>query len=252
VTAALLAGAVTLAPAAAHAERVECPADTGNAREMEQKARALFEEALRREASDPRSALEILSCIQRFADKPAVSLRLGIIAERLGNKKLAVISFERYLALAGDTAPDRTEMQQHIEQLRSQLGIVEPPPPPKPEPTPEPTVPQEQGRSATPGWLLTGGGAALMAVGGVLLLSAKSRNDDVHAIEPGTTFWNSAQAKDELDTAKREQLFGIIGLAAGAATAAVGVWWLVDSKSGVAARAKVAPDSARVDLRFAF
>lgn len=253
ITALALASALLTVAPAVRADRVECPADTGNAKEMENKGRALFEEALRREASDPRTALEILSCVQRFADKPAVSLRLGIIAERLGNKKLAVTAFERYLALAGDAAPDRKEMQEHIDQLRRQVGVKEPPPPrpePKPEPAPRPA--DEVARSATPGWILTGAGAAVMAVGGVLLLSAKKRNDDVHAIEPGTTYWNSARAKDELDTAKREQLLGTVGVVLGVATAAVGVWWVVDSSSGPAAQAQVGPDSARVNLRFRF
>jgi len=246
---------VALTPTLARAASPQCPKDTGNAREMEQKGRELFEEALRREASDPRSALEILSCVQRFADKPAVSLRIGIIAERLGNKKLAVSSFERYLALAGSAAPDRVEMMQHIEQLRMELGIA-PPPSTKPDepapPPPPPEQPKERGRDATPGWIITGAGVALIAVGGVLLVSAKNRNDDVHALEPGTTYWNSSEARDQIDAAKREQLFGIIGVAAGAVTAAVGAWWLVDAKSGTAVGARVAPGSARLDVHLAF
>lgn len=247
-------GALVFATSPALAANPECPKDTGNAAEMEQKGRALFEEALKREAADPRAALEILSCVQRFADKPAVSLRIGIIAERLGNRRLAVTSFERYLALAGDAAPDRVEMQQHIDQLRSQLGEAQPPPTPPPsEPErPPPEAPREEAKSQTPGWIVAGAGAAIMAVGAALLVSAKNRNDDVHAIEPGTTYWNSASARDELETAKREQLFGIIGLAAGAATTALGVWWIVDSSSGASARASAGPGTARVDFRVAF
>jgi len=251
----LVPALLAFSPSMARAASPECPKDTGNTKEMEQKGRALFEEALRREASDPRSALEILSCVQRFADKPAVSLRMGIIAERLGNKKLAVSSFERYLALAGSTAPDRVEMQQHIEQLRAELGMT-PPPETKPdepvEPPPPPEVPREKRRDATPGWIITGAGVALIAVGGVLLISAKNRNDDVHSIEPGTTYWNSGEARDQIDTAKREQLFGIIGVAAGAVTAAVGAWWLVDATSGTAVGARVAPGAARLDVHMAF
>lgn len=237
----------------ARAEVPACPTDTGNPRQMEQKGRALFEEALRREAADPRAALEILTCVQRIADKPAVSLRVGLIAERLGNKRLAAESFERYLALAGDSAPDRAEMTEHIRQLRSEVSAPPPPPRKEPEPGPEPTPPRPPDQpSPTLGYVTLAVGGALMIGGGLLLLSAKSRNDDVHALEAGKTYWNSPEAKGELDAAKREQTLGVVGIAAGAVAAGIGVWLVLDEKSNVAASAQLGPRASSATLRLRF
>jgi hypothetical protein len=100
------------------------PYDCGkhaNAPDRELEARSLFDEALRVERSDPQLAIEILSCARRLADKPSISLRIGTIAERLGNLELAVEGFERYLKLAGDLAPDREPMQKRIDGLREKL-----------------------------------------------------------------------------------------------------------------------------------
>jgi hypothetical protein len=238
----------------ARAELPACPTDTGNAREMERQGRALFDEALRREAADPRGALEILSCVQRIADKPAVSLRVGIIAERLGNPKLAVGAYERYLALAGDAAPDRVELGRHIESLRRSMAAQqkpEPPPaPPRQERVPAPSEPERS--SPTLGYVTLATGGLLLAGGGLFLLSAKNRSDDVHAIEPGTTYWNSPEAKGELDAAKREQTFGYIGLAAGALAAGVGAWLVLDHESGVSTSVAIGPSSTAAKLRFRF
>lgn len=237
----------------ARAEVPPCPTDTGNPREMEKKGRALFEEALRREAGDPRGALEILTCVQRIADKPAVSLRVGMIAERVGNKKLAAESFERYLALAGDAAPDRAELTEHIARLRKELSKEAPPPRPDTEPAPPPTPPAPVERpSPTLGYITLVAGGALMIGGGYFLYSAKSRNDDVHALEPGSTYWNSAEAKDEFDAAKREQTLGVIGLAAGAIATGVGLYLVLDRQSGVTAGARLGPRASTAELRFHF
>lgn len=245
--------ALLLCAGVARAEVTACPVDTGNPRQMEAKGRALFDEALRREPADPRGALEILSCVQRIADKPAVSLRVGLIAERLGNKRLAAESFERYLALAGDAAPDRAELTAHIDKLRSEIGAPTPGPRPEPEPSPTPPPPvQKDAPSPTLGYVTIAVGGALILGGGLLLLSAKSRNDDVHALEPGTTYWNSPEAKGELDAAKREQTLGIVGVAAGALATGIGLWLVLDEKSGVTATAQVGPRASSAALRVRF
>ena len=245
--------ALVLCAGVARAEVTACPVDTGNPRQMEAKGRALFDEALRREPADPRGALEILSCVQRIADKPAVSLRVGLIAERLGNKRLAAESYERYLALAGDAAPDRVELTRHIEKLRAELAQapVTPPPRPDPEPPPQPVKPQEAD-SPTLGFVTLAVGGALMIGGGYFLWSAKSRNDDVHALEPGSTYWNSPEAQGEMDAAKREQTLGVVGLAAGAVITGLGAWLILDQKRGVAATAAVSPKSSSAALRVRF
>lgn len=235
------------------AEERVCPTDTGNPREMEAKGRTLFDEALRREAADPRGALELLTCAQRIADKPAVSLRVGLIAERLGNKRLAAESYERYLALAGDAAPDRVELTRHIEKLRSALAEAPPRPPADPPPAvaPDPPVPERKS-SPTLGYVTVAAGSALLIGGGILIASAKFKSDDVHAIAPGTTFWNTPEARGELDAAKRQQTLGIVAVAAGAVAAGVGVWLLLDDQRGVSATASVGPKSSAAALRVRF
>ncbi|MBI3205307.1 MAG: hypothetical protein IT377_34650 [Polyangiaceae bacterium] len=245
--------ALLLSAGVARAEATPCPVDTGNPREMEAKGRAMFEEALRREPADPRGALEILSCAQRIADKPAVSLRVGLIAERLGNKRLAAESYERYLALAGDAAPDRVELTRHIQKLRAELAKkpVEPSPDPDPEPPPTPPKP-EPAASPTLGWVTLAVGGALMIGGGYFLWSAKSRNDHVHELEPGSTYWNSPEAQGEMDAAKREQTLGVVGLAAGAVVTGLGAWLVLDQKRGVSATATVGPRSSAAAVRVRF
>jgi hypothetical protein len=234
---------------------VECPEDTGKPKQMEQKGQALFEEALRREPADPARALELLLCVQRFADKPAVALRIGIVAERLGKTALAVASFERYLALAGADAPDRAEMQAHIERLREKLPKQTPEPraEPQPDPIPEPVIPGAEPRKRPiAGWALTAGGGVLVILGGVLLWTAKQRSDDVHDIEPGKTFWNSEEARSEHEQAKREQALGILSLALGAAAATVGVVLVATADSELSAGASASRDGVRGSLRLSF
>jgi hypothetical protein len=251
---AALIAALASATSPARAEQPVCPNDSGDAEEMERVGRRLFEEALKREENDPRGAIEILSCIQRFADKPAVSLRVGIIAEKIGNKRLAADSYERYLALAGDAAPDRSEMQERIKKLRADEPAAKPPPATAPAPvTPQPTTPPaDKGSTPTLGFIVAGVGGALLVGGGLLLYSAKKRNDDVHGLDPGKTYWNSADAKDELDTAKREQTIGFIALGLGAAATAAGIWLIVDAHGQVAATASVTPHQAGGAVRLRF
>jgi hypothetical protein len=223
---------------------------------MERKGKKLFEEALRREPADPTGALELLLCVQSFADRPAVALRIGILAERLGKTQLAMQSFERYLALAGSDAPDREEMQAHIERLRDKLPkqpeTAKPEPEPQPEPTPQPPVDTEGPKPPIAGWALAGGGGVLMIVGGVLLWTAKQRSDDVQDIESGTTFWNSEEARSEHEQAKREQTLGILSLAVGAAAATVGVVLIATAQTDLSAGASASTHGVRGSLRLRF
>ncbi|MBK7585290.1 MAG: hypothetical protein IPI67_34515 [Myxococcales bacterium] len=245
---------VALLSATVRAEVPACPSHTGNPDEMEEKGRALFEEALRREPADPRAALEILSCVQRIADKPAVSLRVGLISERLGNKRAAAESFERYLALAGDTAPDREAMLAHIATLRAEVSAARPTPREAPPEEPPPARPPKRDTQSSPtaGYVTLAAGGVLMIVGGVLLVSAKNRNDTVHDLKAGETHWNSAEAKGEIDSAKREQTLGFIGLAAGALASGIGVYLVLDKQSGVSASARVGPRSTAATLNVRF
>jgi hypothetical protein len=221
---------------------------------MERQGQRLFEEALRREPSDPRGALELLLCVQRFADKPAVALRIGTIAERLGKYELAARSFERYLALAGSAAPDREQMTEHIRNLREKIAGSRSATPAPPPPAPLPAQPAEPAGSRPPiaGWALAAGGGVLMALGGFLLWTAKQRSDDVHEIESGTTFWNSEQARSEFEQAEREQTLGILSLTLGAAAATVGVVLIVSADREVSAGASAGKGHGGATVRVRF
>lgn len=186
-------------------------------------ARATFDEAVQLEASDPEGALTRYQCASTLAMKPAIELRIGVVAERLHRDDLAIVHFERYLSLAGASAPDAASMRAHVKDLKAKREreaqaptnvpvagndgtaaspVTGPEPAPTPSPSPERT------------WIgvgLVGLGVVLGAVGGGLLLDAKSKNDDVHALPPGTV-WATDEAQGTYDAASRSQTIGIVCL----------------------------------------
>jgi hypothetical protein len=233
----------------AHAQTYDC-APHVNAPDREAEARKLFDEALGLEQAQPERALDILDCARRLADRPAVSLRIGTIAERLGKLELAIEGYERYLKLAGDLAPDRIPLQKRIDALHDKLEEREE----QADPTlgVAPIERRKQEKSPLPGYIVAGAGGVLMLVGGVFLYSAKQQNDEVHDIEPGTTFWNSEDAKDKLDGAKRSQTIGLVSLGVGAIVTGVGVYLVLDARRSISAGARVGTRSAQSYMRFAF
>jgi hypothetical protein len=220
------------------------------ASDRESEARKLFDEALRLEQSQPQRALELLGCARSLADRPAVSLRIGTIAEKLGLLEQAIEGYERYLTLAGDLAPDRAPIQKRIDTLRDELEEREA----RADPTlgVTPTTREKPAKSAVPGYIVTGAGTALMLVGGVFLYSAKRQNDDVHDVEPGTTYWNSENGKEKLESARRAQTIGLVSLGVGAIVTGVGVYLVLDARRSVSAGARVGTSSAQSWVRLAF
>lgn len=217
--------------------------------DREAEARTLFDEAIRVEQSQPEQALAILGCARQLADRPAVSLRIGTIAERLGKLEPAIEGYERYLKLAGDLAPDRAPIQKRIDALHDKLEEEEEQRDPTLVPAP---VRKKQEKSALPGYIVTGAGGALILLGGFFLYSAKQENDEVHEIEPGTTFWNSEDAREKLDGAKRSQTIGLVSLGVGAIATGVGVYLILDARRSVSAGARVGTRSAQSFVRFGF
>jgi hypothetical protein len=230
----------------AHAEgEARCPTPK-SAKERDRVSVELFDRAIAKEAADPDAALELLRCADTLADRPAIALRRGLIAERIGKNDEAITSLERYLALAGDYAPDKAEMQRHIARLKSALASPEDPAPePAPDrpPSPEPDRSRPSSRKTTAGIVTLGVSGALLVTGGVLLYSAKKKSDAVHDVDPSSrTPWQSADGEERLDAAKSQQTWGFIALGVGVLGAAAGAYLVVDAS----------PRSAFVGIRRAF
>ncbi|MBW2526157.1 MAG: hypothetical protein JRI23_18390 [Deltaproteobacteria bacterium] len=204
----------------AHAERsADCPAPSGNGRHDQERAKSLFERALKTEPSDPAQALVMLRCAEQLAPKAAISLRIGTIEERLGRYAAAADGFERYLELAGSHAPDIEPMRERIQKLRARARAQEVSQEAEPD---DDAAEPATGAQSTVGWVTGGVGIAFAVVGVALLGAAKAHSDSVHDIEPGTTAWTSDEASGTIEQAKVEQGVGIVGLVLGGALMAVG------------------------------
>lgn len=214
------------------AEPFACPSPK-TPKERDRVSVELFNRAIQKEAADPDGALELLRCADGLADRPAVALRRGLTAERVGKNDEAIVALERYLALAGDYAPDKQEMQRHIARLKSAREKPEDPEdepvpvvPADPEPGPSPKTSTKK----TAGIVTLGVGGALVVVGTVLLYSAKKKSDAVHDVDPSSrTPWQSADGEERLDAAKKQQTWGFIALGVGALGAAAGAYLIVDT-----------------------
>lgn len=206
----------------AHAAEWACAKPAEDIKLAEDAARKLFDEALALEPADPSAALDRLRCARRHADRPAIALRIGTIAERLGRIDEAIGAFEHYLELTGESAPDRAQLRARLVELSKQrdqaaatskeLG-----------PT---SANQHDGTARAAniaGWTLVGVGAALGLVGAALLAVAKQQSDDVQAIEAGSVRWDSDEARGTYEQARRNQAGGIAALALGGAALVSGV-----------------------------
>lgn len=214
-----------------------CPEPSGDASADEDSARRMFDSGLALEPSDPQGALVELHCAQKHADKPAIALRIGTIAERLGNRREAITAFEHYLELAGDSAPDRRQLSARIATLRGELEGE------RSKPVKRDAPPIEEGDQGifVAGWVLTGAGLVLAIAGGVLLSVAKEQNDEVEALQPGTVAWDSDEARGTFEAAERNQALGIVGLAVGGAMMVGGVVMSVLSRPRVRAAVTTGP-----------
>jgi hypothetical protein len=222
---------VLIAGEAKAAPTFTCPAVSDPATK-EKKARAIFEEAVQLEASDPESALVRYQCAAKLVDRPAIALRIGIVAERLHKDDVAIVAFERYLELAGTSAPDYEKMKAHVKELREKPKPSTDPPPSNTNPTnnpptngqntpgqapithdqPPPPPPAPSQTTTYVGWGLVAGGGALAIAGSVFLAIAKSKSDDVHGLAIGTQ-WASDQARGTYESATQSNTIGIVLLA---------------------------------------
>ena len=114
---------VALTLAAPVAAEAPCErASEVDASQHESRARVLFEEAIGIEASKPEEALHLLRCADLLAERPAIKLRIGTLAERLEQTSDALAAYREYLELAGEAAPDREDLLRRIDKLEERIA----------------------------------------------------------------------------------------------------------------------------------
>ena len=141
-TALLAALAILAAPIALHTARAD---NTGEARQHYQKGKQLFD------AGDYRAAMGEFATADRLAPSALLEFNIALCHERLGEKAEAVRRYRLYLDRVPD-AQNRTQVEQKIRALESELKADKAPPPaagpPPPttgpaEAAPPPTGPAE-------------------------------------------------------------------------------------------------------------
>jgi hypothetical protein len=135
----------------------------------------------------------------------------------------------------GDEAPDAAALEAQIVDIanksfgRTAAAVVPPPPVVDPVPTPTPTpMPTPSSSSSfslskvdTTRWVITGTGAALAVVGGIVLAVASGKQSGLDDA-PNSTREEIDRLLDKEKTAERYQLIGNSVLIAGGVTFAVG------------------------------
>jgi tetratricopeptide (TPR) repeat protein len=254
----LMAGSLLMAADAAAEEPFACPAVKQKAKRNAE-AKRLFQEALRLEPGAPEAALERLDCADGLVDRPAVALRIGVIADRLQRDQKAIAGYERYLELAGDDAPDEKQIRERIAKLEERAAAKQAP---EPAPTAAAGAAPDSGGEVpagrrTAGIVIAATGGALGIAGGVLLAMAGSDNDELQDAAPGTVVWDSDDGRGLHEQAQLKQALGIGGLALGATAIGVGLGLALtpsskDSKSATEAGARlhVTPGGIRLEVPF--
>jgi hypothetical protein len=104
------------------------------------------------------------------------------------------------------------------------------------------------------GWVVGGTGLVIGVVGIGLLGAARATSSSVHDIEPGTTSWDSDDARGRFETAQTEQSIGIVALVGGATLGLLGIVVVATAPSdpAVGVTAMVGPATAGLGLNGAF
>ncbi|MGE5183650.1 MAG: hypothetical protein ACM31C_16375 [Acidobacteriota bacterium] len=183
------------------------------------------------------SAIELYNTLLAF-ELPAENKK--VVEEQLGECKQIVA------AKTKDTEGDRPKPAEPPKPVPDTpvAAQAEPPPPP-------PVSPGAEGR---PWWRdpvgdgLVVGGAVGLGVGTALLLSARSADQTAQAAHSYPVY------KTNEDTARDRGTYGVIGLVAGGALAAGGVWWLATHRDPhhAAVTGWVAPTSGGIAVSGAF
>ena len=248
----VVAAVVMMSSAQAWAAAESCPESPPDDPIMRRSlAKEWFAKAESSEASgDRESAVRQYACSLRLVPHPATAYNLGTAAERSGDLSLASDAFKAYLKLLPD-APDRAHIEARIARLdsdvadlRRQIYLEKSPPGKSPAGAtdltakpPRSDVPApENGRSGghrTAGWLVIGGGATALVVGGVFNFVSREKMKTCR--DPAlrmSTMPDLATANDACDIAKPFAYgsYALFGLAA--ALTATGIGILVWGGSG--------------------
>ena len=217
-------------------------ADTTVSAKDQKKAADLFKKAGESyRKGEFQTTVDLLTQAYAFDPQPVLLYNLARAHEGLGNTDQAIEAYEKFLAQDPKTS-DRGSIEQRLTTLRrqreeriaaqkareaDQTKTNNPPPPPPPrheEPKPEPQ------RSVLP-YVVAGTGVALIGVGAVTGIMAKSGESDASSAP------NQQRAIEERDSA--ESLAGIstITFIAGGALLVIGAgWFLLDTPSKTTAR----------------
>ncbi|MCP4678609.1 MAG: tetratricopeptide repeat protein [Deltaproteobacteria bacterium] len=179
---------------------------------------------------------------------------IALCHENLGNIVAAIEMYKRYYDWPSEV-PNREDVGQKIEELKAKL-------PPEPEPEPEPEDPEstqpekpasrvkdevepgnESGPNlAIPGWIAVGTGAAGVVVGGVLLLVARSKAEEMRSIEDEGTPYDSDKHDPLPKQGKSLEIGGWIVGTVGLAAVGTGVVLLLLSGSDSGEKSSVSLD----------
>src|SRR5262245_9352823 len=119
-TALLAALAILAAPVAVRTARAD---DTADARQHYAKGKQLFD------GGDYRGAMAEFATADKLAPSPLLEFNIALCHERLGEKAEAVRRYRLYLDRVPD-AQNRTQVEQKIHQLESEMKSESAPPPP--------------------------------------------------------------------------------------------------------------------------
>ena len=217
------------------------PLPTGQA--AENRARKIFQYAVGIEATQPREAFDLYKCARRLSDRPVIALRLGTLAETLGDTDTALVALTNYLELAGADAPDADDIRKRLEALRETKRASEPgvvvsgtpiedaslKKPVKADPAPATSSGGASTRTLA-GLATAGAGVVVAGISGYLLYDARAKSEELAKTPPGRVFWDSPQGEGKLQTARGRQTLGIVGVSVGGALIVGGlVVWLTGS-----------------------
>jgi hypothetical protein len=122
----LAALAILVVPVAARTARAD---DTAEARQHYSKGKQLFD------AGDYRGAMAEFATADKLAPSPLLEFNIALCHERLGEKAEAVRRYRLYLDRVPD-AQNRTQVEQKIHQLESEMKAESAPPPSAAAPPP--------------------------------------------------------------------------------------------------------------------
>lgn len=221
-------------------------------------------------------AIDAYGAAYEITHDAVLFFKIGVAHEKAGACPAAVVYLRRYLKEAHPAEPFVARTHEHLAACHGDDPPPAPPPapddaPPPPPPlprapasiapiapvTPAPAPPAPHAHGARTGWLLIGGAATFVTLGGVLAYAARSSEADVRDLYAGlgkTPAYDAATAQryhDLLDAGYRYEhlAWAAFGLAGACAIAAATVFALAEDRPGAIV---VTPTGTGVSARVRF